>query len=161
VTHPCTANTAAVPRRARRTSGAGAARSGVDVAVAITVRDYPAPVRRSGTARASRTFQARAAARGDTLRSGEGDQEEDYMTDHSTFDVDTFLAATDLNSDHRDVVRRLFAVPPSENIEWRQVRSLLEALGAVTVDTTASSRSSSGDRSRCLRLHGARTSTAR
>src|SRR2546423_1787248 len=43
VTHPCTANTAAAPRRARRTSGAGAARSGVDVAAAITVRDYPAP----------------------------------------------------------------------------------------------------------------------
>ncbi len=54
------------------------------------------------------------------------------MTDHQTFDVDAFLAATDLNSDHRDVVKRLFAVPPSENIEWRQVRSLLEALGAAT-----------------------------
>jgi hypothetical protein len=54
------------------------------------------------------------------------------MTDRPTFDVDAFLAATDLNSDHRDVVKRLFAVPPSENIEWRQVRSLLEALGAVT-----------------------------
>jgi hypothetical protein len=49
-----------------------------------------------------------------------------------TFDVDAFLAATGLNSDHRDVVRRLFAVPPSENIKWRQVRSLLDALGAVT-----------------------------
>ena len=56
------------------------------------------------------------------------------MTDHSTFDVDAFLAATDLNSDHRDVVKRLFAVPPSENIEWRQVRSLLDALGAVTAE---------------------------
>src|SRR4051812_47297387 len=44
VTHPCTANTAAVPRRACRTSGAGAARPGVDVAAAITVRDYPPPV---------------------------------------------------------------------------------------------------------------------
>jgi hypothetical protein len=54
------------------------------------------------------------------------------MTDDHTFDVDTFLAVTELNSDHRDVVKRLFAVPPSENIEWRQVRSLLEALGAVT-----------------------------
>jgi hypothetical protein len=54
------------------------------------------------------------------------------MTDHAAFDVDAFLAATDLNSDHRDVVKRLFAVPPSENIEWRHVRSLLEALGAVT-----------------------------
>ena len=49
-----------------------------------------------------------------------------------SFDVDAFLAATDLNSDHRDVLKRLFAVPASENIEWRQVRSLLEALGSVT-----------------------------
>src|SRR3954447_15419570 len=43
VTHPCTANTAAVPRRARWTAGAGAARSGVDGAAAVTARDYPAP----------------------------------------------------------------------------------------------------------------------
>src|SRR5580765_1160957 len=51
---------------------------------------------------------------------------------HPTFDVEAFLAATGLNSDHRDVVKRLFAVPPSENIKWRQVRSLLDALGVVT-----------------------------
>jgi len=51
---------------------------------------------------------------------------------HPTFDVDVFVAATGLNSDHRSVLKRLFAVPASENIEWRQVRSLLEALGAVT-----------------------------
>jgi hypothetical protein len=51
---------------------------------------------------------------------------------HQHFDVDAFLAATDLNSDHRDVVKQLFAVPASENIEWRRVRSLLESLGAVT-----------------------------
>src|SRR5438128_693306 len=50
---------------------------------------------------------------------------------HQHFDVDAFLEATDLNSDHRDVVKQLFAVPASENIEWRRVRSLLEALGAV------------------------------
>jgi hypothetical protein len=43
VTHPCTANTAAVARRARWTSAAGAASSGADVAAAVTVRDYPAP----------------------------------------------------------------------------------------------------------------------
>ena len=30
------------------------------------------------------------------------------------------------------MVKRLFAVPPSETIEWRQVGSLLEALDAVT-----------------------------
>jgi hypothetical protein len=51
---------------------------------------------------------------------------------HPTFDVDAFVAAVGLNSDHRDVLRRLFSVPPSENIQWRQVRSLLGALGAVT-----------------------------
>jgi hypothetical protein len=51
---------------------------------------------------------------------------------HQHFDVDAFLAATDLNSDHRDVVKQLFAVPAGENIEWRRVRSLLESLGAVT-----------------------------
>src|SRR6266487_3138641 len=51
---------------------------------------------------------------------------------HQHFDVDALLEATDLNSDHRDVVKQLFAVPASENIEWRRVRSLLEALGAVT-----------------------------
>jgi hypothetical protein len=52
------------------------------------------------------------------------------MTDRETFDVDAFLAATGLNSHHREVVKQLFEVPPSENIEWRQVQSLLEALGA-------------------------------
>jgi hypothetical protein len=51
---------------------------------------------------------------------------------HQHFDVDAFVEATDLNSDHRDVLKRLFAVPASENIEWRQVRSLLESLGVVT-----------------------------
>lgn len=54
------------------------------------------------------------------------------MTNHPHFDVDAFLTATDLNSDHRDVVKQLFAVPPSANIEWRHVRSLLDALGAAT-----------------------------
>jgi hypothetical protein len=51
---------------------------------------------------------------------------------HQHFDVDAFVAATDLNSDHRDVLKQLFAVPASENIEWRRVRSLLESLGVVT-----------------------------
>jgi hypothetical protein len=55
------------------------------------------------------------------------------MTEKSeSFDVDAFIAATDLSSHHRSVVKRLFAVPASESIEWREVRSLLEALGAVT-----------------------------
>ena len=36
-----------------------------------------------------------------------------------------------VNSDHRMTLERLFG-HASENIEWRQVRSLLEALGAVS-----------------------------
>ena len=39
---------------------------------------------------------------------------------------------TDINSDHRGTVERIFRRPASGNIEWRQVRSLLEALGAAT-----------------------------
>ena len=46
--------------------------------------------------------------------------------------VDALLSATDLNSDHRETLERIFTHPPSANIDWRQVRSLLEALGAAT-----------------------------
>jgi hypothetical protein len=46
--------------------------------------------------------------------------------------VDALLSATDLNSDHRKTVARIFTHPSSANIEWREVRSLLEALGAAT-----------------------------
>jgi hypothetical protein len=37
-----------------------------------------------------------------------------------------------VNSDHRVTLERLFEHPASANIEWRQVRSLLEALGVVS-----------------------------
>ena len=37
-----------------------------------------------------------------------------------------------LSSHHRDTVERIFSHPPSRNIEWRQVMSLLEAVGTVT-----------------------------
>ena len=58
----------------------------------------------------------------------------EWMTgaDWSSFDVEQFRAATHLNSDHRDSLKRIFGHPASGNIEWRQVRSLLEALGAAT-----------------------------
>jgi hypothetical protein len=36
-----------------------------------------------------------------------------------------------LNSEHRETLERIFAHPTSANIEWRQVRSLLEAVGTV------------------------------
>src|SRR6187401_803372 len=41
VTHPCTANTTAVERRASRTSEAPTATPRLDVAVTVTTRDYP------------------------------------------------------------------------------------------------------------------------
>jgi hypothetical protein len=40
--------------------------------------------------------------------------------------------AAHLNNHHRDTVQRIFAQPPSHNVEWRQVVSLLEAIGTVT-----------------------------
>jgi hypothetical protein len=46
--------------------------------------------------------------------------------------IEALMASTDLNSDHRDTLERIFGHPSSSNIEWRQVLSLLEALGAVT-----------------------------
>lgn len=40
--------------------------------------------------------------------------------------------ATDLDHRHRDTLDRIFRHPSSGNIEWRQVTSLLDAIGAVT-----------------------------
>lgn len=37
-----------------------------------------------------------------------------------------------LSSHHRDTVERIFSNPPSRNIEWREVVSLLETIGTVT-----------------------------
>ena len=35
----------------------------------------------------------------------------------------------DLNSRHRDTVEKIFSRPASDNVEWREVLSLLEAIG--------------------------------
>ena len=37
----------------------------------------------------------------------------------------------DLDSEHRDTLEKILNHPASGNIEWRQVRSLLEAVGTV------------------------------
>ena len=37
-----------------------------------------------------------------------------------------------LNNHHRDTLERIFRHPASGNLEWRQVASLLEAVGATT-----------------------------
>jgi hypothetical protein len=38
----------------------------------------------------------------------------------------------ELGSAHRDTLAKIFSHPSSGNIEWRQVRSLLEAVGTTT-----------------------------
>ena len=40
--------------------------------------------------------------------------------------------ATHLSGTHRDTIEKIFSHPANRNIEWRQVRSLLEAVGTVT-----------------------------
>jgi hypothetical protein len=40
--------------------------------------------------------------------------------------------AADLNHHHRDTLEKLFRHPLSGNLEWRQVLSLLEAVGTTT-----------------------------
>ncbi len=40
--------------------------------------------------------------------------------------------AADLNHRHRDTLEKIFTHPTSGNIEWREVLSLLEAVGTVT-----------------------------
>jgi hypothetical protein len=62
-------------------------------------------------------------------------------SDESEVDRDAIQAASThfslepappkLNADHRETLERIFAHPTSANIEWRQVRSLLEAVGTV------------------------------
>ena len=42
----------------------------------------------------------------------------------------------DLGSHDRDTVKRLFAHPASGNIEWREVRSLLESVGSASEGAT-------------------------
>ena len=37
-----------------------------------------------------------------------------------------------MNAEHRDTLEKILDHPASGNVEWRQVRSLLEAVGTVT-----------------------------
>ena len=42
------------------------------------------------------------------------------------------MSSSPLSHHHRETIDRIFQHPTSGNIEWRQVRSLLEAIGTVT-----------------------------
>jgi hypothetical protein len=55
-----------------------------------------------------------------------------------------------VNSDHRATLERVFAHPASANIEWRQVRSLLEALGAVAEEHNGKLKVTLGDETEVL-----------
>jgi hypothetical protein len=61
----------------------------------------------------------------------------------------------DLGSHHRDTVQRLFAHPASGNIEWREVRSLLESIGAASEAPDGALRVTLGGETEVLRRpHG-------
>jgi hypothetical protein len=55
-----------------------------------------------------------------------------------------------LGSHHRDTVERIFAEPLSHNIGWREVVSLLEAIGAVTHEHNGKLRVSLGPETEVL-----------
>ena len=40
--------------------------------------------------------------------------------------------SADLGNEHRDTLEKILRHPASGNVEWRQVRSLLEAVGTAT-----------------------------
>jgi hypothetical protein len=60
----------------------------------------------------------------------------------------------ELGSHHRDTVTKLFAHPASGNIEWREVKSLLEALGASEEPTGALRVTLGGETEVLRRPHG-------
>jgi hypothetical protein len=60
-----------------------------------------------------------------------------------------------LNNDHRETLERIFSHPSSGNIEWRQVRSLLEAVGTVTEEHNGKLKVTLGPETEVLqRPHG-------
>jgi hypothetical protein len=61
----------------------------------------------------------------------------------------------DLGSHHRDTVERLFAHPASGNIEWREVRSLLESIGSASEEPNGALRVTLGGETEVFRRpHG-------
>jgi hypothetical protein len=61
----------------------------------------------------------------------------------------------DLNNHHRDTLRKIFSHPASGNLEWRQVLSLLEAIGTVSEDHNGKVKVTLGPETEILRRpHG-------
>jgi len=61
----------------------------------------------------------------------------------------------DLDAEHRDTVEQIFARRSSRNVEWRRVRSLLDAVATVTEEDNGKLRVSLGGETEVLvRPHG-------
>ena len=58
---------------------------------------------------------------------------------------------TKVPADHRATLERIFSHPESGNIEWRQVRSLLEVLGTVTDEHNGNVKVKLGNETEVLR----------
>jgi hypothetical protein len=59
---------------------------------------------------------------------------------------------TRVHGDHRAVLEKILRHPASHNIEWRQVRSLLDALGATTVEHNGKLKVTLGDETEVFQL---------
>jgi hypothetical protein len=55
-----------------------------------------------------------------------------------------------LSNHHRDTVERIFSHPPSHNVEWREVVSLLETVGTVTQEPNGKLKVSLGPETEAL-----------
>lgn len=62
--------------------------------------------------------------------------------------------ARDLTHRHRDTIDRIFSHPLSGNVEWRQVLSLLEAVGSTTEEPNGKLRVTLGDETEVLQPPG-------
>jgi hypothetical protein len=56
----------------------------------------------------------------------------------------------DLDAEHRDTVEQVFARRSSRNVEWRRVRSLLDAVATVTAEPNGKLRVSLGGETEVL-----------
>ncbi len=61
------------------------------------------------------------------------------------------MTSSNLNNHHRDTIEKIFSHASSGNIEWRQVLSLLEAIGTTTEEHNGKVRVTLGPETEVLR----------
>jgi hypothetical protein len=62
--------------------------------------------------------------------------------------------AEHLDGHHRKTLEKIFEHPPSRNLEWREIESLLEAVGTVTREHNGKLKVSVGPETEVLHPHG-------